>query len=74
MTDTAILMYSRVLLVEDDKPLRDILALKLAEIGYLVTPAEDGGQALEYLHNADLVLLNLKLPKVSGLELLKFMR
>jgi response regulator RpfG family c-di-GMP phosphodiesterase len=62
----------RVLIVDDEKFIRDILADFLGMEGYVVRTAEDGGAALNELGNAhyDLVISDLKMPRMGGIELL----
>jgi CheY-like chemotaxis protein len=64
----------RVLLVENDPDIRDVLSGLLHRNGYEVATAADGRQALEYLrHNEPprLVLLDLVMPEVDGWEFLR---
>ena len=58
----------RILLVEDEKTIREAVVAYLEREGYWVTPAEDGEVALTEFekHRFDLVVLDLMLPKVSG--------
>ena len=70
-----------ILLVEDspDDVALTLRAFRKQNIGNEVVVAKDGEEALDYLHgkrkfNPALVLLDLKLPKVSGLEVLKKIR
>lgn len=58
----------RILLVEDEKTIRDAVAAYLEREGYWVTPAADGRAALDAFatHRFDLVILDLMLPKISG--------
>jgi two-component system response regulator RegX3 len=58
----------RILLVEDEKTIREAVAAYLEREGYWVTPAEDGQAALDEFakHRFDLVVLDLMLPKVPG--------
>lgn len=68
-----------VLLVEDDGDIRDVLQDLLEDEGFDVVPAGNGHQALEYLrlsHSArpHLVLLDLMMPIVDGLQVLAAMR
>ncbi|MGL5909765.1 MAG: response regulator transcription factor [Phycicoccus sp.] len=60
----------RVLVVEDEPDLRELLARGLRLEGYAVDVAEDGAVALELVgvHTYDLVCLDLRLPRVDGLE------
>ncbi|HEY0637640.1 MAG TPA: response regulator transcription factor [Pseudonocardiaceae bacterium] len=60
-----------VLLVEDDSRIRQALGLALADEGYRVTEAETGERALELLDHEpepDVVLLDLMLPGIDGLQ------
>jgi FixJ family two-component response regulator len=62
----------RVLIVDDEKFIRDILADFLGMEGYIVRTAEDGTAALGELAQAryDMVISDLKMPRMGGLELL----
>ncbi len=62
----------RVLVVDDERFIRDILADFLTMEGYSVRTAEDGNQALTELSRGsfDLVISDLKMPKMGGLDLL----
>ncbi len=65
------------LLVVDDNPdNRDMLSRRLTRRGYTVAVAEDGHQALEICDAQpfDLVLLDIMMPGMSGLEVLKILR
>lgn len=66
----------RVLLVEDEESLGEALEYQLAREGYDVERATDGAVALERFHTlgADLVLLDLMLPGVSGEDICKEIR
>ncbi len=63
----------RVLIVDDEKFIRDILADFLGMEGYVVRTAEDGQAALSELNHAhyDLVISDLKMPRMGGIELLE---
>ena len=62
-----------ILLVDDHKPFRDSLAKILSAEGFRVFPADDGEEALDILRQEfiHLVLTDLKMPKMDGVELLK---
>lgn len=62
----------RVLVVEDDAPLRSLLELLLRDAGLSVTGVGTGGEALRQLASSrfDLALLDIGLPDMSGLEVL----
>ncbi len=63
----------QVLIVDDEPNLRKILAAQLSRDGYEVMLAEDGEQGLTMLreHHIDLVVTDLKMPKVDGMMLLR---
>lgn len=66
----------RILLVEDEPGLAEPLAYLLEREGYQVTHVRDGREAIDTFASAgaDLVLLDLMLPKVSGLEVCRQLR
>lgn len=66
-------MKTRILLADDDAALRRVLQFKLQRKGFEVTPVADGGEALERLKHErfDLLLSDMRMPKVSGIELLE---
>src|SRR5688500_18153994 len=63
----------RVLVVDDEKFIRDIIADFLGMEGYVVRTADDGSSAIAELSRAryDMVISDLKMPRMGGLELLK---
>ncbi len=65
-----------ILIVEDELSIQEIVSLYLRRAGYQVITATDGQQALDLLERQppDLVVLDLMLPKVSGLEITQWMR
>ena len=67
---------SHLLIVEDDELLRDGLAAQLTQAGHTVTPAADGAVAQALLESTrfDGVILDLGLPVVSGMVLLRWIR
>jgi two-component system response regulator MprA len=68
--------YGRILLVDDDRSLRDAVSRALRLEGHDVTVACDGREALRVLANSpvDLVLLDVSMPGMSGLEVCRRMR
>ncbi len=62
-----------ILLADDDLNLRRVLEFQLDEAGYNVLTAQDGAEALEIFTNDDFdcVITDLRMPKLSGLELLE---
>ena len=68
-------MRRRILIVEDDLPLRQALTYNLTREGYEVVGAADGESALAAARGRfDLILLDLMLPAMSGLEVLRALR
>lgn len=67
---------SKILVVEDEESFRDALAFVLSKEGFEVKLVQDGQAALETYEKegADLILLDLMLPGVSGLEVCKTIR
>ena len=64
-----------VLVIDDEPPIRKLLRMGLATQGYQTTEAANGKAALELLADGpDLVILDLGLPDVEGLELLRTIR
>ena len=63
----------RILIVEDEKTLSSALKKALITEGYIVEVASDGQIAVQKIQNStyDLILLDMYLPKVEGLEFLK---
>jgi two-component system OmpR family response regulator len=67
---------SSLLIVEDDDLLRDAVSAQLSQAGHSLVDAADGAQAQALLeaNRFDAVILDLGLPKVSGMELLRWIR
>lgn len=66
----------RILLVEDDQAISQVLKIKLDSEGYQTTLAEDGSKALELLssNEYDLMLLDLIMPDKNGFEVLEYLK
>lgn len=64
---------AKILIVEDDKSINDLIAMNLSIIGYDCEKVFDGSMASEMIKNNqyDLILLDIMLPGVSGINLLK---
>lgn len=62
----------RILVVEDDEFIRDLMTTKLSSSGYQIDAARTGEEALEKaVEGFDAILLDLKLPTISGVDVLK---
>ncbi|MEI7812927.1 MAG: sigma-54 dependent transcriptional regulator [Ignavibacteria bacterium] len=66
-------MSARILIVDDEKAIRESLQIVLKDEGYKAETAADGEEALEKLktENYDVVLTDIKMPKIDGMELLR---
>lgn len=69
-------MDDKILVVEDDKTLLDVLKYNLTKEGYDVVTATDGAQALEIARSQkpELIVLDIMLPELSGLEVCRILR
>jgi len=66
----------KILVVDDEKPISDIMKFNLTKEGYEVHVAADGEEALQKVEEVhpDLILLDLMLPKMDGLEVARQVR
>ncbi|MDY2513362.1 response regulator, partial [Weissella confusa] len=66
----------KILVVDDEKPISDIMKFNLTKEGYEVHVAADGEEALQKVDEVhpDLILLDLMLPKMDGLEVARQVR
>ncbi len=64
---------AKILIVDDEKSLREFLQIVLTKEGYQVVTASDGEEAIEWIGKDifDLVISDIKMPKASGLDVLK---
>jgi len=69
-------MAFSILVVDDDDDVREVLTRYLKRRGYIVDSAADGEEALAAVreHDPDLMLLDIYLPKMSGLDVLYAMQ
>src|SRR4051794_14950230 len=67
-------MKKRILVVEDEEKLRRVLELQLMSAGFDVDHAPSAEEGLKLVDRADMVLSDLKLPAMSGLEFLALIR
>jgi len=66
----------RILVVDDNEMNRDLLSRRLVNSGFALAVAEDGQVALDWLrdHPCDLILLDIMMPGLSGLDVLRIIR
>lgn len=66
----------RILIVEDELPIAELIKMSLCTEGYQCTCAYDGQEAADILEEQtfDLVLLDIMLPKIDGYELMEYIR
>jgi DNA-binding response OmpR family regulator len=79
MNDTILESQPRkevILLVEDEQVLRETLGERLVQEGYEMLTAENGARGLQLAHDRqpDLILLDIRMPRMSGFEMLKTLR
>jgi len=67
---------AKILIVDDEESLRTLVRHELESQGFNVTEKESGPDALEYLagNPADVVILDIKMPEMGGLEVLEKIR
>ena len=70
----------RILIVDDEKNIRDLIRMTLTKAGYDVLEAEDGAKAVEVLRKddnplmVDVITCDIRMPKVNGIEAIAFFR
>ncbi|WP_461022603.1 response regulator transcription factor [Thalassiella azotivora] len=66
----------RVLVADDDRDIRELVAFRLEAAGFEVEQAEDGAQALERLRRSppDLAVLDVMMPGLSGMDVTRQLR
>ncbi len=70
----------RILIIDDEKNIRDLIRMTLTKAGYDVLDAEDGTKAVEILRKddnplmVDVITCDIRMPKVNGIEAIAFFR
>ena len=66
-------MAKKILIIEDEVALLEVMRAKLTHSGYVVESAEDGEKGLGLIHSSkpDLILLDIVLPKMDGIQILE---
>lgn len=69
-------MKAKILVVDDEESIREFLEIMLRKEGYEITLAEDGQKAKDLLQKKsfDMIISDLQMPNVTGIELLKYVR
>jgi CheY-like chemotaxis protein len=69
-------MAARILMVDDSRLVKDIVRLRLESLGYQVSLASSGEEALEIIHRnpPDLVVLDIRMPGIDGYEVCRRLR
>jgi DNA-binding response OmpR family regulator len=70
------IMFKRIFVVEDDLDIAELLEFNLVRHGYLVSTFSDGSEAYDGILSdlPDLVILDLTLPGLTGMEICRYMR
>jgi two-component system, OmpR family, alkaline phosphatase synthesis response regulator PhoP len=68
--------HGKVLIADDEPDILEILKYNLEKEGYVVSTAKDGNEALDKarLHQPDLIVLDMMMPKKNGIEVLELLR
>src|SRR4051812_44952408 len=69
-------MNKTILIADDSESIRELVEMTLTSAGYQVLKSEDGEQALKHLNgqNVDLVITDLNMPKMDGINLIREIR
>ena len=69
-------MAARILMVDDSQLVKDIVRLRLESLGYRVSVASSGEEALELIRSSppDLVVLDIRMPGIDGYEVCRRLR
>lgn len=70
-------MHNKILIVDDDPNIREVLSVLLSSEGYQVTAAENGETALAYVNEGtawDVVILDIMMPDMDGIEVCRRIR
>lgn len=76
MSSIGVRKEAKILVIEDEKPLRELLEMELTRSGYKVGSAADGEEGLEMYRQEvfNVVLLDMRMPGMDGVEVLRQMR
>ena len=69
-------MLHHVLVIDDEKEVRDVIRLQLGGTRYEILEAEDGEQGIELLNEyaltVDVIICDVRMPKINGVEAVKY--
>ncbi|GAB3525121.1 response regulator transcription factor [Arthrobacter monumenti] len=67
---------AKILVVDDDSDIRDLVALKLSSAGHEILTADDGAEALELAagQHFDAIVLDVMMPGMSGIDVVRSLR
>lgn len=67
---------NRILIIDDERPIANLIEMNLSSAGYLCRCAYDGDEAIALIDSEpfDLILLDVMLPRVDGYELMEYIR
>jgi len=67
---------TRILVIDDEEMLRELMCIMLASNGYTVTACKNGKEGIQYFRsgNYDIILTDLKMPEMSGFEVAEAIR
>jgi two-component system chemotaxis response regulator CheY len=74
------MVKGKILVVDDEEDVRDVIKLHLEQEGYNILEAEDGEAAISVLRSEDnmvnvgVILCDIRMPKVNGIECIDFLR
>jgi CheY-like chemotaxis protein len=78
--DTCSSTHGRILIIEDETDIRDILRLQLENAGYQVIEAKDGQEGIELMKKGSnllqvgLIITDIRMPKVNGVEAIDYIK
>lgn len=73
-------VHGKIMIIEDEEEVRDILKLHLESAGYEVIEAEDGEKAIESMKEGSnllrvgLIITDIRMPKINGVEAIEYLR
>lgn len=76
LLENDVMIMIKILVVEDEKPINELIVKNLTKAGYECIPAYDGQEAADKIENNDydLVILDIMLPSIDGYELLEYIK